>query len=227
MNKVRGGTVMVVLLFLVMSLAGLLGYGAFRLHVECRGLKDQLDAANQKMDLLQTRYSEKRLEAGEFQRLKLALEGRQRALIEENEQYARRCEALAGEVFRLQTGLEEGRQAAERLRDELKDLQTQLQTTGMVFGQVVTDFSRDLSRLSAEKDTLENGLHQAKIGIEHCEKNNAQLCMLADEVVQRYRDKGVLGVFAEREPLTQLKQVELEELLQTYAEKISRLRLEK
>ncbi|NWF55222.1 MAG: hypothetical protein HXY45_10565 [Syntrophaceae bacterium] len=60
---------------------------------------------------------------------------------------------------------------------------------------------------------------------DRCAANNARLSALADELVKRYQGKGVMDSIMEKEPLTQVKKVELEKLCQEYRYKIEDQRI--
>ncbi len=54
-----------------------------------------------------------------------------------------------------------------------------------------------------------------------CTADNRKLGALSKELLGRYADKGVMDAVLEREPLTQLKRVEMENLVQQYGDRIT------
>ena len=54
-----------------------------------------------------------------------------------------------------------------------------------------------------------------------CTADNKKLGALSKELLGRYADKGVMDAMMQREPLTQLKRVELENLVQQYDDRIA------
>jgi hypothetical protein len=54
-----------------------------------------------------------------------------------------------------------------------------------------------------------------------CTADNRKLGTLSKELLGRYADKGVMDAVLQREPLTQLKRVELENLVQQYDDRIT------
>ena len=129
----------------------------------------------------------------------------------------------AAEVDRLKAELEalslkfvEQREKADKLADSLK---TSLETIK----------SRD-----AEKGTLNaRGLQQREIIgrqaqiIQACEEKNVALYQLGTDLLQRYRNKGVMDAVKQAEPFTQLERVKVENLLQEYAEKMDAKKIDK
>ncbi len=129
----------------------------------------------------------------------------------------------AAEVARLKAELEalslkfvEQREKADRLADSFKT-------------SVETIKTRD-----AEKETLNaRGLQQREIVgrqaqlIQACEEKNAALYQLGTDLMQRYRNKGVMDALKQAEPFTQLERVKVENLLQEYAEKMDAKKIDK
>jgi hypothetical protein len=60
-----------------------------------------------------------------------------------------------------------------------------------------------------------------------CEESNASLCIIGEELVKAYKNKGITTAILEKEPLTQIKKVELEQLAQKYKENIEQLKIKK
>ncbi len=60
---------------------------------------------------------------------------------------------------------------------------------------------------------------------DQCAEHNARLYMIADELIHKYENKGVVSSLLEKEPFTQIKKVELEKLVQDYKDKIDQQKL--
>lgn len=58
-----------------------------------------------------------------------------------------------------------------------------------------------------------------------CAENNARLYGIGEELIDKYKKKGVMGTLLEKEPFTQIKKVELEALVQEYRDKIDQQKL--
>lgn len=68
--------------------------------------------------------------------------------------------------------------------------------------------------------TLQQQLEQSGERERGCVAKNARLAQIGSELLERYRDKGMWDAFRNAEPLTQLRRVEFENLLQEYGGKI-------
>ena len=129
----------------------------------------------------------------------------------------------AAEVDRLKADLEamsvrfvEQREKADRLADSLKASAETIKT-------------RD-----SEKETLNARilLQREIVGrqsllVQACEEKNVALYQLGTDLMQRYRNKGVMDAIKQAEPFTQLEKVKMENLLQEYSEKMDAKKLEK
>jgi len=64
-------------------------------------------------------------------------------------------------------------------------------------------------------------LHRAVAShVDTCEKNNATLIVISDELLDRYKNKGVIESVRDREPILGLHRVQLEHLAQEYHARI-------
>jgi hypothetical protein len=84
-----------------------------------------------------------------------------------------------------------------------------------------------VKKIKGEKDALKAQLKKTTTKLSSCEANNANLCIIGDELVKAYNNKGIGAAILEKEPLTQIKKVELEQLTQKYKEEIEKLRITK
>lgn len=75
--------------------------------------------------------------------------------------------------------------------------------------------------LEAKLQDTETRLTAREKELSACTADNRKLGALSKELLGRYADKGVMDAMLEREPLTQLKRVELENLVQQYDDRIT------
>lgn len=85
--------------------------------------------------------------------------------------------------------------------------------------QTLQHKEREIKRLEAEL------ARQTRQG-EMCEVKNGQLYQINAELMDKYQSKGVFGALLQAEPFTQLKSVEMENLLQEYRDKLDAQRVE-
>jgi chaperonin cofactor prefoldin len=75
--------------------------------------------------------------------------------------------------------------------------------------------------------SLKSELKRTYQSLDKSEGNNARLCVIAGELLDRYENKSVIGSLMEKEPFTQIKRVELEKLTEEYRERIEQLQVSK
>lgn len=84
----------------------------------------------------------------------------------------------------------------------------------------------DLHQTQQEKHRLQQELAQQKTSFQQCEGKNIKLYEANVDLLKRYANKGPMAALLQREPVTGIKQVRVENILQEYREKLKRLRVE-
>jgi chromosome segregation ATPase len=166
---------------------------------KCQGDMEKLDALQREKKMLD-------LQAG---KLKEQIQGFEAKLKASDEAAANAKEVLARTK-------KESTEAAAKAAEQLKDAE-----------QKNRELDGDLKRMSGEKQALQTELTKTGHSLDKCKAHNAELCIIAEELVKKYKDKGLGAVIAGKEPLTQLKKVELEKLAQQYREGIEQLKIRK
>jgi len=223
-------------IFLLLSVVSgfVLGYSHINLTKERTSLQQTVKGLNKKVALLRNKYSEKRALAKRHLREKSALAGQKRALeaeverigkenrsmLEENNALNALKERLKNETLSLKVNIEELSENHSKLMTELADLE-------LKYGRVIMGFDQDLKRMAAEKKTLRSEVRKGRHKFNRCETRNAKLCLIANELIEKYQNKGIVGALMQKEPFTQLKKVELEKFMQEYKEKIEEQKLER
>ena len=82
--------------------------------------------------------------------------------------------------------------------------------------QQFSDASKTLQQLQKEKELEQK---QLAGNIQVCEKKNAQLYQISTELMEKYKNKGVISALLQAEPFTQLAKVKMENVLQEYKDK--------
>lgn len=84
-----------------------------------------------------------------------------------------------------------------------------------------------LTSLKSEKNQLQETIDdQAKLIVSYDEKNT-KMAQINRELLLRYQKKGLFDVLLQREPLTQIKRVEIENIVQEYQDNIDRQEVKK
>lgn len=83
--------------------------------------------------------------------------------------------------------------------------------------------TQGLHKLESEKNLLQETVDGQAQLIVSCEEKNAKMVQINRELLVHYEKKGPLDAMLQREPLTQLKRVEIENIAQEYQDKIDQL----
>ena len=226
--------VVYILLLLSVGIGAVLGYYHIKLTKEQTSLQHEVEVLNKRAALLQRKYAEKRALTERHLRGKSVLAGQKRALeaeverlgkknmsmLEENKALNALKKKLKDETLFLKAKIEELSENCSKVKTELADLE-------LKYGRVIMGFDQDLKSMVAEKKTLQSELRKERLKFDRCMTKNAKLCLIANELIKKYQNKGVIGTLMQKEPFTQLKKVEIEKFMQEYKEKIEEQELER
>jgi chromosome segregation ATPase len=175
---------------------------------------------------MQLQQTESKL--GEVEREKARL-GRELEEATKAQQAAREETAALGRE--LQRAREQGRAAGQELegvrqslattREQLTDSQRQLAEAH----RALAETRRTLEQTQGEARGLEAVKTRRERELALCEDNNRKLYELGRELMVLYERQGVGDVLARREPFTGLRQVEVENLMEAYRDKLDEQKL--
>jgi chromosome segregation ATPase len=111
--------------------------------------------------------------------------------------------------------------SAESARTDLEkkygSAREELAATGSKLGET----TRELNARNAELAALKQNLEVSNQASASCEAKNVTLFGYAEEILQRYKDKGVLAAMAQKEPVFGLREVAVENVVQEYRLKLA------
>jgi chromosome segregation ATPase len=129
----------------------------------------------------------------------------------------------------LQKELEAARKEGAGLREQLLNEGKKLEELSLKH----KDLQQTLAASESENRRLESALAQQSASTKSwearnssCEGKNLKLYKLSVGLMQRYRNKGVLDALSQAEPFTGIKDVELENVLLEYQDKLDAERVE-
>ncbi len=206
---------------LALGLAVGWGIGNMQVKKEQKICQKRLKEAGRKAAHMQRKLEDDKSEAAAALEIKCKadidkLDGEKKAL-------ASQMGKLKDNVLGLEKKLKETEDASARIKKELADMeQKYAQAT-----QHCRDRERDLKNMTGERDKVQSELKRTGQALERCETNNARLVVMAEDLLKKYKDKGIVKAVMEKEPLTQIKKVEMEQLAQEYKEEIEQLKIRK
>lgn len=136
-----------------------------------------------------------------------------------------RAETKAAE---LQKDLDSSRRESAALGEKLQESQKKFDELGQQHKETLQtlatrdkEYAEVRSNLEARGRALETSENRNAA----CEEKNLKLYQLDVEMAERYRNKGFLDAVGQAEPFTQLKNVEIENILQDYRDKLDAERI--
>ena len=217
--------IIITIVAIVIGLSIGLGVGQYQLKKEQKISQDRMKEANKKISFIQKKMGEEKTEATASMEQKCT---------SDLDKIQNEKKALGGQLVKLKEqahNLEAKIEAKIKEADELTAKnKKELQEAGKKYDQAAQrnkDLERDLKKVKGEKDALQAQLKKTTQKLSGSEANNANLCIIGEELVKAYKNKGVKDAILEKEPLTQIKKVELEQLAQKYKEEIEQQKIKK
>lgn len=221
----------VLLILLLLTGLGAGGYGYYQLFQERNELRSQVASDAARIDLLQDKYKEKKAVEANLMRKTMMLQGQLSKVTLERDALEKNLEELINEKTadceRAKTELgqqvESIKKQQEQLKSELDQLRAQHTETLAELESKRTEFVK----LTNLHERTESQLARTVRTLDRCADHNTQLSIITQELVRNYSETGVVGSLAIAEPFTQLKQVEMEQMVQEYLERIEKEKFEK
>lgn len=204
-------------------------YGHFRLEAQRKNMQSEIDKSERKAEQLQRRYVEQKATADRLQRLNISLNGQKNTLQAElkraKEEFLdlenkfKEMEALEKETSNK---LAECDETHKTLLSKNMELQGKLEEDKLFLAEIKSEHEEEIRNLEKDRDEKISEIRSLENKMESCVRKNARLCIIADELVNRYEDKGIMSSILQKEPMTQIQKVELEKLANEYRESIER-----
>lgn len=127
-------------------------------------------------------------------------------------------DALAAENSKLKSEVEDVRRKFGDLRNKAQSALTQ-------FKDQSTELSEKLSESQARVKELEDITTRQTAEFNTCMQKNVALYDSHRDILRQYEKKGVFASLLQREPLTGIKQVEMENIIEDYRDRIDQLQV--
>ncbi|MFZ5572216.1 MAG: hypothetical protein ACOZF0_17595 [Thermodesulfobacteriota bacterium] len=231
------GKIIILLVIAAVLVIGLFAAGALsyrKMEAEAARLGAELDKSEKRGKLLQRRYTEEKARADNLMRAKQAAEVRQRSAVGGHEEELKHLKAafdnekaaLTGACDRKAKELEQG---LEKLKAKADKLRASRDEVVERFKQKDAEF-KEQKRLKTAADDhrrrAESDLKRVRQQYDNCREHNERLCLITEELVDKYKNKGVVGSIMVNEPFTQMRQVEVDRLVQEYTVKIDKEKID-
>lgn len=197
-----------------------LGICYFQIQKEQKSFQGKIAEVNKKVAFMQKKMAEEKTEAS------AAMQQQYNSDLEKLQKEKAAVEAQA-EKFRMQLQPMEAKiSAADREAERMKkELQVEDNKYTLAVQQK-KELDGALKKVTGEKQALQVELQKTTRDLGQCVANNARLIILSEEILKKYRDKGLGTILLQNEPLTQLKKVEMEKFTQQYREAIEQQKIQ-
>lgn len=169
------------------------------------------------------------VQLNEMQQQKSALEQEKASLAEQTEEMKKKTTSLEADAAKANVRRIALDKELEGLRKEKSDISEKYQDAAKGLQEMTSKHSEALQALQRKEQEIKR--YEAEVSRQTrqnqmCETKNAKLYQVNVEQMDKYQSKGVFGALLQAEPFTQLKSVEVENLLQEYRDKLDAQRVE-
>jgi len=198
-----------------------LGVGQMQVSKEQKICQDKIKEKDKKIAFIQKKLTEEKAAAtssleqacrDDMNKLQTALQGEKKKAGTLKGQ----VKTLTEQVQKLDVRVKAADETTVRTKQELQEAQRNNK-----------ELDHELKKTTSEKQALQAELKKTTRELGTCTSNNADLATIAGELVKKYKDKGIGAAILEKEPLTQVKKVELEQLTSQYEEEIEQKKINK
>jgi len=131
-------------------------------------------------------------------------------------------EGLENNSDRSHDTLTRANEANTTLRERIKEQQERMQKLVEKYKELV----ENLRMVEADKSAAQTKVADQDRRLNDCSAKNTKLYQVNLELLDRYENKGVWDALLQLEPVTQLKRVEIESVVEEYKDKISQQRVQ-
>jgi chromosome segregation ATPase len=129
----------------------------------------------------------------------------------------KRLDVAQASADKSESAADKTREVNQAMRDRILDAQDKMQKLVAKYKELVAA----LRVIEDERTTLQQTVARKNAELDSCSKDNVSLYQTSLELIDRYESKGVWDAMLEREPVTQLKRVELENVVQDYRTRVN------
>ncbi|MDY6905453.1 MAG: hypothetical protein SWH61_12285 [Thermodesulfobacteriota bacterium] len=190
-----------------------------------------INTVDRRNDLYQKKHAEQKAIVAQMQRTADRIKEETKALEQETTFVSADLDAAvnhkASLAARLETDkqmIETAKSVIEQLRDDYDLLKVEQKTRQKDYKTLVAAHETEERKLVTENKELARRFDGTLRVAEGCLTKNAGLCLVIDGIQDAFQDKGVASSLLAKEPITQLRQVHVEKVVQHYEEKIREFR---
>jgi chromosome segregation ATPase len=215
-NKVLLGAVCV-----TFGLAAGTGYGSFMLRKERSAHERVAGDLEKKVAQVQQGLREEKSRTSTIEGQNRTLQSEMAKLKQQNGSLGAAAKELED---RLQSSAEQVKQLARQEASARSDTAAVEKRCAELCQAQVNELAKRcesaVQQMNGQKQALEAALKKVKEDLGRSFDDNRELCSIARDILDRVESRGSFAKLSEKEPITQLRRVELEKLIQDYGKKI-------
>ncbi len=218
-------TIIIPVAALVIGLVIGLGIGHMQVKKEQQIAQDKVREANKRIAFVQKKMTEEKNE--ETDSIEQQCKGDLDKLQSEKKGLTGQLGDLKDRMQKMDMKIRELVEASVRTKKESDEAAVRAQKEIHKMELNSQELDNKLKKMTEGKLALQSDLKKSTQSLGQCASNNAELCIISEELLKKYRHKGFGTIFIDKEPLTQVGKVQLEQLTQQYKEEIQKLEIKK
>ena len=220
---------------ILVIICGLGGSGYFwhiqnQLAAQCDGLQKTLKNSERKVVKLERKKRELQVRADTIRRSNVNFENKIAGLeleidrtTEEMATVAAQKNALIAKVEHVNETIKVCEAEIEKLRDETATLKQDAALEKKRLIATIEEREAKSEQLTLEKEFVIDERDTLGMWLNKCRRDNGEFVEMTRGLMEQYRQKGMVKALFEKEPVTGLKKVRLENMLQEYEDKIEQV----
>ncbi len=218
-------TILIPVAALVIGLVIGLGIGHMQFKKEQKISQDKIKEAAKKIAFIQKKMAEEKNE--ETASIENHYHGDLEKLQNEKKGLAAQFGNLKDQIQKMDMKIRESVEASAKTKKESDEAAVRAKKELNEMERNIQELDNKLRKITGEKQALQTELNKTTQSLGQCASDNAELCSISWELLKKYRNKGFGTILADKEPLTQIGKVKLEQLTQQYEEEIQKLKIKK
>ncbi len=218
------GGIFVAVVIIMASACGFLYVGKNGLQAELDDTRSKLERVEKKLvrektlaqSLMGNKQSQEGILRGMEVKIKEAKDAAAKVLAEKD--------ALRTDMNKLEEAHKKNVLDLSKTIEQLKKSGENLTAANREKADALKKQEKAVAELNSQIRQKEGELKRTAKKLAVCREHNERLCTISEDLVEMYKNKGIVKVFSVTEPLTQLRKVEMEKMVQLYKGKIEKNR---
>ncbi len=221
------------ILVVLIMISGLAGAGFFwnetrKRDAQISGLNTELDKAGKRNRAIQKKYTQEKAKLGTCMRMKMAEESKKLKFMKQVKTLTAEKAVILAQKEAVEKKYQASLASQEKKKKWVDSYKAKIAKMDERYRKLAEKYKASMAenrqktgeirQLQGEKKEVESELKRTGKTLERSNKHNKRLCVLAEELVEKYREE----TRGKSDPFTKIGMVELEHLMQEYIKKIDK-----